>query len=101
VSIVDKIFATFGLVGVVYGIGGFVATWALPRLQHTNLYKPSMFTGDLPPTNANRVLMSSYFIAIGAWITSSSTDQRLISWLFLICTILCVIKMSAARKRNA
>jgi hypothetical protein len=101
VNTVDKIFGAIGLVFVAYGIGGLVATWLLPRLQHTYFYKPSMFTSGLPPTNASRVLMSSYFIAIGAFITASSTDQRLVSWLFLICTILCVIKMSAARKRNA
>jgi len=98
VDTVDKILFATGLAFVVYGIGGFVATWILPSLQKHFFYRPSMHTGTLSPTSANRVLMSSYFIAIGAYIVASSADQHALSWLFLACTLVCAVKISSARK---
>ena len=97
-DIVEKIFFATGLAFVVYGIGGFAATWIFPSLQSTLLYKPSVYTATLSPTRANRILMSSYFIAIGAFMAAESTDQRWLSLLFMACTVVCVVKISSARK---
>ena len=85
---------------VLYGAGGLVATWLVPRLQELWLYRPWMLTGPLVANNINRTIMSLFSLIAGASLGLPILGQtRLGSIAVGLLVLVVVARFAFARRR--
>lgn len=85
---------------VLYGVGGLVATWLIPGLLRTWLYRPGMFTGPLVANDLNRTIMALLILAFGASVGLSLLGQRKSSLVaFALLVVVVIAKFRFAKRR--
>jgi len=96
----EKILFVANCLLALYGVGGLVSTWLLPRLQRTWLFGPAMLTGHLDANDSNRTLMSLLVLSAGASQALLLTRHTILGGLAVAVLLgVAIAKMKLARRR--
>ena len=93
----DKIFFVIGSLFALYGIGGLAVTWLAPKFLNIFPYN-RLIAGRLAANNANRTLMSFFYITFGAQMALSAAGYRTLRLIFVVAFIACGIPVFLRRK---
>lgn len=73
----DVVLMGAGTLLAVYGTMALVATLLFPRWLASPLFAPRMFLGRIAPTRRNRVVMATWYLALGAYVALSAAQVPL------------------------